>query len=147
MERVRKCCFTEILTTRLDQSCTLHFQLGLTKFFKFNIFAMMGLIRNFRKYFCIHQKFKNIFWTRQHKLLQVIPGIIEDPNDPSLTIMFFMKCCCKLSSICKKHSTYTKHSFPLYKGVLRQEYLIYLTQLADVLFQGFTTHQGKKTRS
>ena len=51
----------EILTTRLDESLTHHFQLGLTNVFKFQIFTMAGLTKMFR----------NVFWTHQNKLLQV----------------------------------------------------------------------------
>jgi hypothetical protein len=67
MDRVRKCCLTEILATRQDESCTLHFQLGLTKFFKFNIFAMMELIEIFRNIFCIHQKFTAHFTLKKQQ--------------------------------------------------------------------------------
>jgi hypothetical protein len=52
---------TEILTTHLDGSWTHHFQLGLTKIFKFKILTMVGLTKLFR----------NVFWTCQNKWLQV----------------------------------------------------------------------------
>ena len=51
----------EILATRLDESWTLYFQLGLTNVFTFYILTMTGVTNIFR----------NVFWTRQIKLLQV----------------------------------------------------------------------------
>jgi len=59
---------SEILATHLDESWTHHFQLELTKVLKFYIFAMVGLTIFFR----------NIFWTRQNKLLQVCLSISTD---------------------------------------------------------------------
>ena len=56
-------CFSmwSILTTHLDESWTNHFQLGLTKVFKFYILTLVGLNKTFR----------NVFLTYQINLLQV----------------------------------------------------------------------------
>lgn len=52
-------CKSEILATLLDESWTHYFQLGLTNVFTFYILTMMGVTNIFR----------NVFWTRQIKLL------------------------------------------------------------------------------
>ena len=51
-------------STHLDESYTHHFQLGITKVFKFEILAMEALAKIFQK--CLLP-----FWTHQVKLLQV----------------------------------------------------------------------------
>jgi hypothetical protein len=53
--------FPEILATHLDESWTHHFQLGITKVFKFQIIILVGL-------------FRNVFWTPQNTLLRVSLG-------------------------------------------------------------------------
>jgi len=56
----------EILATHLDESLTHHFQLGLTKVFKFYIFSMVGLT----------EVLGNVFWIYQNKLLQVSISLV-----------------------------------------------------------------------